>query len=37
MSDQAATADDIADIDGEDAPKKKMSGRTLILFIALPL
>ncbi len=35
MSDE--TADDVEDIEGEEAPKKKMAGRTLVLFIALPL
>jgi len=38
MSDATATADDETDIegDGEDAPKK-MAGKKLVLFIALPL
>lgn len=37
MSDAAASADDIDDIDGEEEPKKGLSGKTLILFIVLPV
>jgi len=36
MTDQLA-ADDVADIDGDDTPKKKMSVRTLALFIGVPV